>query len=141
MSGDASRSASGGKKRAGRKKASREEAALSFEDAFSIAEGAAEGLERGDLTLEASLEEYEKGLRALGRCYEVLKHLDRKIEVLGSELGSVVEGEEGVTWRSAEDTKRLKEALGEVERPEELPLHGTDEEPADEEEDEEDQEP
>ena len=45
-----------------------------------------------------------------------------------------MEGEEGVTWRSAEDTKRLREALGAVERPEELPLHGTGGERADGEE-------
>jgi exodeoxyribonuclease VII small subunit len=97
------------------------EEGISFEDAFSIAESAVDGLERGELSLEESLRTYEKGLRALGRCYEVLQHLDRRIEVLGSELGSVVEDDEGVTWRPAETSTRLRATLNALERTAELP--------------------
>lgn len=84
---------------------------LSFEDAFRVAETAVEALERGQLTLEESLERYEDGLRALARCYEILRSAERRIEVLGSKLGAVEEGTEGPVWVPAADSASLKDAL------------------------------
>lgn len=84
---------------------------LSFEDAFRVAETAVEALERGQLTLEESLERYEEGLRALARCYEILRSAERRIEVLGSQLGAVEEGTEGPVWVPATDSAALKDAL------------------------------
>lgn len=81
------------------------------------------------MSLEESLQTYEKGLRAVGRCYEVLMHLDRRIEVLGSELGSVMEEDGGVTWKPAESSAQLRSTLRALERTAELPpLAGEDDE-------------
>lgn len=89
-----------------------ESGALSFEEALSAAEGAVESLERGDLSLERSLAMYEDGLGALKRCYEILRGAERRIEVLGADLGGVVEGGEGPEWRPAASHPGLRDVLG-----------------------------
>lgn len=83
----------------------------SFEEAFRAAEGAVDALERGQLTLEESLGRYEQGLRAIGRCYEVLRAAEKRIEVLNAELGAVAEGAAGPEWVPAEGAPGLREAL------------------------------
>lgn len=87
----------------------------SFEASFRAAEEAVEALERGQLTLEESLKRYEEGLRALARCHEILRSAEKRIEVLGSELGSVEEGESGPVWIPASKSPALQEALGAAE--------------------------
>lgn len=104
----------------------------SFEDAFGIVEKAVERLERGDLSLEESLAEYESGLKSLKRCYEILSRAQRRIEVLSGEVGGMVEktsgpegnpgpGERTPDWKPGTSHPGLKEALEQVEREEELP--------------------
>jgi exodeoxyribonuclease VII small subunit len=86
-----------------------------FEEAFLAAERAVEALERGDLTLDDALRRYEEGLRALHSCYEILQRTQRRIEVLGEEVGAVVEGADGPAWRPASSFPLLAEALAAVE--------------------------
>ncbi len=99
---------------------------LSFEAAFKVAERATQRLERGDLTLENCLEEYEQGARALRDCYTILQSAQRRLEVLSNEVG-LAEAESSVEERSAswqlaaptgslgEVLQRLKDDEGEVE--------------------------
>ena len=49
------------------------EAPRSFEEAFEVAEQAADRLERGELSLEDCLEEYQRGARGLRDCYRLLE--------------------------------------------------------------------
>ncbi len=92
-----------------------EPAQHSFEDAFKVAERATQRLERGDLTLEKCLEEYEHGARALRDCYTILQSAQRRLEVLSKEIGlaeaeSSVE-ERGASWQLATPTGSLGEVL------------------------------
>jgi exodeoxyribonuclease VII small subunit len=86
-----------------------------FEECFRVAERAVEALERGELSLEESLRRYEEGLRALHSCYEILQRTQRRIEVLGEEVGSVVDGDDGPQWRPAASLSLLTEALAALE--------------------------
>ena len=54
----------------------------SFEDEFERLEEILERLEEGDLSLDASLGEYERGVGALRRCREILAAAERRIEEL-----------------------------------------------------------
>ena len=87
-----------------------------FEEAFAAAEEAVELLERGDLTLEAALLRYEKGLLAIQCCREILEGAQRRIEVLGRNVGCVVEGDGGPVWRPAASFPQIQEALDALER-------------------------
>jgi len=93
----------------------------SFEVAFAAAEGAVEALERGELTLDDSVRRYEDGFKALRRCYEVLRSYEKRIEVLGSELGAVAEGAEEPVWKPASSSSLLRGALEAAGRDEDLP--------------------
>ena len=92
-----------------------------FEAAFQAVEAAAEKLERGDLPLEDSLLEYERGVSSLQRCYELLRSAQKRIEVLGGEIGAVVEEGGSVRWAPAGSLPALRETLESVERQDELP--------------------
>lgn len=92
-----------------------------FEEAFARAEKAVDALERGDLPLDDALRTYEDGIRGLKRCYDVLRGFERRIEVLGSELGSVAEGSDGPIWVPAERSAAMEEALEAVDRDGDLP--------------------
>lgn len=84
---------------------------MSFEDALGIVEDAVESLERGQLSLEASLAEYERGLKALRRCYGVLGEAQKRIEVLGGSPGSG----EVIEWKPAQASPVLREAMQELD--------------------------
>lgn len=87
----------------------------SFEECFSVAERAAERLERGDLTLEKCLQEYEQGARALRDCYLILQSAQRRLEVLSKEVGLAEAessiGETEACWRGASPSGPLGEVL------------------------------
>ena len=55
---------------------------ISFEEALKELEEIAEGLERGQMTLEESIQSYEKGMELKKICSERLKEAEGKIEVL-----------------------------------------------------------
>jgi exodeoxyribonuclease VII small subunit len=92
-----------------------------FEQAFAVVESVADLLERGELSLDASLAEFEKGLRSLQLCYEILAKAQKRIEVLSGEVGSVAQGAEGLRWKSGEAHAGLKEVIERVQREEDLP--------------------
>jgi exodeoxyribonuclease VII small subunit len=116
-----------GKKRRSPKPATTEET-MTFEDAFTVAERAVDGMERGNLSLEESLRMYEEGLRALKQCYAILQQAEKRIEVLGSQLGTVTESGEGPLWTPATSHAGLRDALETVDREEDLPKSVTTEE-------------
>jgi exodeoxyribonuclease VII small subunit len=54
----------------------------SFEDRFKALSEILARLEEGDLSLDDCLKEYEHGVRAVGRCRELLDKAERRIEEL-----------------------------------------------------------
>jgi len=59
-----------------------EEKQPKFEDALAELEGIVNELESGDLTLDQSLERYERGIKALNACRKILTEAEKKIQVL-----------------------------------------------------------
>ena len=55
---------------------------MSFEEQYRQLEDILTRLERGDLTLDESLAEYERGVAALRACRDVLGRAERRIEEL-----------------------------------------------------------
>ncbi|WP_347244490.1 exodeoxyribonuclease VII small subunit [Thermogutta sp.] len=55
---------------------------LSFEEAMTELERVVEQLERGNLGLDAALRAYEKGIRLIRRCRELLTRAEQRIEIL-----------------------------------------------------------
>ncbi len=53
-----------------------------FEDHLKQVEDAVKTLESGQLGLEASLEKYESGMKALKQCYSILQQAEKKIQLL-----------------------------------------------------------
>lgn len=65
-----------------RKKSADNGPAESFEDRLEDLQESLRLLEQGDLSLEESLAEYERGLALLKACYKTLEEAERKIEIL-----------------------------------------------------------
>jgi len=55
---------------------------VKFEDNLARLEKIVEEMEAGDLTLDESLARYEEGVKALKRCYELLRDAEKKVEIL-----------------------------------------------------------
>ena len=53
-----------------------------FEDALKELEGIIEELEGGELSLDDSLERYERGVKALNACRKILGEAEKKIQLL-----------------------------------------------------------
>lgn len=53
-----------------------------FEDYLKKVEDIISDMEEGNLDLEESLEKYEKGIKALKKCYEILNSMEKKIELI-----------------------------------------------------------
>jgi exodeoxyribonuclease VII small subunit len=64
------------------KKKPSNDAELCFEDALKELETIVGKLEGGKLGLEESLEHYEQGVQHLKQCYQLLRHAERKIELV-----------------------------------------------------------
>ncbi len=88
---------------------------LSFEDAFATAERAADRLERGELSLEQSLDEYQQGAKALSECYRILQDAERRLEVLSGADATDADGDGSRPWRAAEAAGPLAELLRRVD--------------------------
>lgn len=72
-------------------------------------EAAVERLESGELTLEESMREFEKGFQAWRRCQELLRQAQRRIEILCEET----EGVAGTESWSETDSRTESEGGGE----------------------------
>ena len=59
-----------------------EEKPVKFEDALNELEQIIAELESGELTLDESLERYERGIKALNACRKVLAQAEQKIQLL-----------------------------------------------------------
>ena len=57
-------------------------AKVKFEESLSRLEKIVEEMEAGDLTLDESLARYEEGVKALKKCYELLRDAEKRVEVL-----------------------------------------------------------
>ena len=55
---------------------------VKFEDGLALLEKIVEELESGDLTLDESLARYEEGVKALKKCYEILRDAEKRVEIL-----------------------------------------------------------
>ena len=56
--------------------------AATFESQLARLQESLKRLERGDLSLDESLSEYEQGLKMLKSCYSYLDEAERKIELM-----------------------------------------------------------
>jgi exodeoxyribonuclease VII small subunit len=94
-----------------------------FEDLLHELEAIVKDLETGRLTLEESLERYQRGVTRLKRCYELLDAAEKKIEVLSrDDDGNIVfapldvaspEGARGRTGGGASRSAGRTEGSGE----------------------------
>lgn len=65
---------------------------LPFEDALAELEALVEKMEAGDLSLEQSLESFERGITLTRTCEKALKEAEQKVEILsGSGKGASLE--------------------------------------------------
>ena len=55
---------------------------VKFEENLSRLEKIVEEMEAGDLTLDESLARYEEGVKALKKCYEILRDAEKRVEIL-----------------------------------------------------------
>ncbi len=69
---------------------SKETSNLKFEDALSALEEIARKLEQGELSLDDSITEFEKGMQYARLCHNKLEEAERKIEILQKGEGSSV---------------------------------------------------
>ncbi len=56
----------------------------SFEEALSELESLVETMEQGDLTLEESLQSFERGVELTRACQRALKSAEQKVEILSA---------------------------------------------------------
>lgn len=57
-------------------------AKIKFEDALKGLEDVVERLEKGDLSLDETLSEYEQGLKLYKQCIALLENAEKKIQIL-----------------------------------------------------------
>lgn len=57
-----------------------------FEDYLHKVEKIVSELEEGNLPLEESLSKYEEGIKSLKVCYEILKAMEKRVEIVGKEI-------------------------------------------------------
>lgn len=62
--------------------------AIQFEQSITELEHIVKQLEKGELTLEDSLKQFEKGINLARTCQEVLSQAEQKIEFLTQEQSS-----------------------------------------------------
>lgn len=66
-----------------------EEENISFESAMEELELIAKSLEKGDLNLDESVKQFEKGIKLSKKCNEILENAEKRISILiqdGEEL-------------------------------------------------------
>jgi exodeoxyribonuclease VII small subunit len=63
-------------------KKTKPEDSLSFEQAMQQLEQLIETMEQGDLSLDDSLEAFEKGVKLTRICQQVLKEAEQKVQIL-----------------------------------------------------------
>jgi exodeoxyribonuclease VII small subunit len=76
----------------------------SFEQAIEQLETIIEGIESGEVGLESSLEQYERGMKLIRHCRGVLERAEHRIEKLTvDESGELASPEDGEAGESADE--------------------------------------
>jgi len=83
---------------------------ITFEDALEELETIASKLESGELTLEQSIQFYEKGVELAKFCRQKLEEAERKIEVLQKQPDGTIQ----------KKSVKVKEDTGEIEDDEDI---------------------
>lgn len=65
-----------------------EEKGISLEEAFTRLQETIENLEKDDITLEQSFQEYQKGMLLVKKCNEIIDKVEKKVLVLNEDGGT-----------------------------------------------------
>lgn len=65
-----------------------EEKEISLEGAFTRLQETIENLEKDDITLEQSFQEYQKGMLLVKKCNEIIDKVEKKVLVLNEDGGT-----------------------------------------------------
>ena len=65
-----------------------EEKEISLEEAFTRLQETIENLEKDDITLEQSFQEYQKGMLLVKKCNESIDKVEKKVLVLNEDGGT-----------------------------------------------------
>ena len=65
-----------------------EEKEISLEEAFTRLQETIENLEKDDVTLEQSFQEYQKGMLLVKKCNEIIDKVEKKVLVLNEDGGT-----------------------------------------------------
>ena len=65
-----------------------EEKEISLEEAFTRLQETIENLEKDDITLEQSFQEYQKGMLLVKKCNEIIDKVEKKVLVLNGDGGT-----------------------------------------------------
>ena len=65
-----------------------EENEISLEEAFTRLQETIENLEKDDITLEQSFQEYQKGMLLVKKCNEIIDKVEKKVLVLNEDGGT-----------------------------------------------------
>ncbi|MEQ8312822.1 MAG: exodeoxyribonuclease VII small subunit [Gammaproteobacteria bacterium] len=68
--------------------ATKKQKAFNFEDALEELEELVSSMEEGELSLEESLQAFEKGIKLTRECQAALKKAEQKVQVLLDESGA-----------------------------------------------------
>ena len=65
-----------------------EEKEILLEEAFTRLQETIENLEKDDITLEQSFQEYQKGMLLVKKCNEIIDKVEKKVLVLNEDGGT-----------------------------------------------------
>ena len=65
-----------------------EEKEISLEEAFTRLQETIENMEKDDITLEQSFQEYQKGMLLVKKCNEIIDKVEKKVLVLNEDGGT-----------------------------------------------------
>ena len=65
-----------------------EEKEISLEEAFTRLQETIENLEKDDITLDQSFQEYQKGMLLVKKCNEIIDKVEKKVLVLNEDGGT-----------------------------------------------------
>lgn len=65
-----------------------EEKDISLEETFTRLQETIENLEKDDITLEQSFQEYQKGMLLVKKCNEIIDKVEKKVLVLNEDGGT-----------------------------------------------------
>jgi len=91
---------------------------LSFEEAIRALSQIVEKIESGQVPLQESLEQYERGMRLIAHCRRILQEAEKRIAQI-EEVREAPKLEEEKTEESADDLEKTEEDFGDEEEEEE----------------------